>query len=129
MKTLLEHALEMLYAVDEQAKIPGTVFDRSTWMSKKGDTCRMCAAGAWFAQKYERMSIPPDAFAKMQHAITQPMLIMDALRSFDTQAAYYMMTGRTNRPLPFFESLQTQMGEEWRAKMDVYVAWLTEHNL
>ena len=129
MKTLLEHAIEMLHAVDEQAKIPGTLFDRSTWITKKEDTCTMCAAGAWFAQKHERISISPNVFLNMDQATRKPMLIMDALRAFDTYEAYRLLSGDTAALVPYFEALQTQMDEAWRAKMDVYVAWLDEHNL
>jgi len=59
MNTLHEHAVAMLNAVDEQSKIPGTVFRRCAWIVKDGETYSMCAGGAWYAQTYGRMSIPP----------------------------------------------------------------------
>jgi len=61
------------------------------------------------------------------------MAVIRELRSFDTEKAYCLMTGRTNcYHIPYFmvDNLDwAKWDAEWRATMDAYVTWLTKHNL
>jgi len=138
MDTLREHLQEMLYAVAEQVKIPNTKLLGDVWLEIRGSVCTMCAAGAWYAQKYGRC--PP--LIDIDSTILDAMWIMDYLRKGDVQAAHMGVYGRAlelNVPVDMFGvdnmdtdaewRSSTDMDDEWRSSMDKLLLWLTENNL
>jgi len=128
MNTLHEHLREMLYAIDEQVKIPNTRLHGAVWVEYyNGVHCTMCAAGAWYAQKFGRHPlIDPEG------PVRDVMRLMDLLRKGEIWVAYKTFYGCSldlNVPVNVFGGDSMAMDAGWRESMDALLIWLTEHDL
>jgi len=130
MNTLHEHLREMLLAIDEQVKIPNTKLHGGCWIDYYGINCTMCAAGAWFAQKFGRRDIvDPD---HLDTPVRYAMIIMDSLRRFAVGQAYYRLYHRyleIDVPYDIAGGNTLTMDVSWRASQEKLLIWLTEQNL
>jgi len=130
MNTLKAHLREMLYAMDEQVKMPRTRLHGGTWLEYDRVSCTMCAAGAWYAQHYGRRNII-DLSDYTGH-IADTMRIMDFLRLFEIYEAYRRLYRREMEmkvPIEILKGNALRMDADWRASMDALLIWLTEQNL
>jgi len=130
MNTLKAHLREMLYAMDEQVKMPRTRLHGGTWMEYDRVSCTMCAAGAWYAQHHGRRNII-DLSDYTGH-IADTMRIMNFLRIFSIYEAYRRLYGRElemDVPYELEGGIAQRMDADWRASMEKLLIWLTEQNL
>jgi len=131
MDTLREHLQAMLYAVDEQVKIPNTKLNGCCWLDYREEPfCTMCAAGAWYAQKYGRRDISD--ISELHGPILDTMSVMNFLRKFDILEAHLRLYERVMKLEPPNHLLKGDfrtMDDEWRSSMDKLLIWLTVNNL
>jgi len=127
MNTLHAHLREMLYAIDEQLKIPHTRLFSGLWLDYDGVEWTMCAAGAWFAQKFGRHPlIDPEG------PVRDVMWLMDLLRKGEIWVAYKTFYGCSldlDVPVNVFGGDSMAMDAKWRDSMIALLLWLTEHDL
>jgi len=119
MNTLKAHLREMLYAMDEQVKMPRTRLHGGTWLDYNGVICTMCAAGAWFAQKFGRRNIVD--ISDNIGPIAESMRIMNFLRIFEIYEAYRRLYRREMEmkvPIEILKGNVHQMDPDWRASME-----------
>ena len=130
MKTLRAHLTSMLHAIDEQAKLPNIKIHGGVWISIKGPICTMCAAGAWYAQKFGRRNII--RFNEISGPVERTLLVMDSLRVFNVDEAYGQLHGRdiyVGLPSNIAGGDSLAMDAEWRVAQEKLFIWLTANNL
>jgi len=130
MNTLYEHLREMLDAIDIQSKIPNTKIHGDAWLAIKGPICTMCAAGAWYVQKYGRRDII--CLDDLSGSVERTLRVMDCLRLFIIDEAYNRLYRRNidlRVPYPRFEGNTQTMDDKWRESMNKLLLWLTENNI
>jgi len=129
MNTLHAHLEEMLNAIDKQMQIPWTKLHGGVWIANRG-LCIMCAAGAWYAQKYGRGNLTH--FDVLDNPVKDTLYVMDLLRQFNILEAHKLLYGRGMRqemPYCVFRGNAQTMDADWRALMEKLLLWLKENNL
>jgi len=128
MTTLHEHLREMLLAIDLQMKIPNTKLFGGVWLDDNGPVCVMCAAGAWYAQRYGRCDL--GYVDELSGPIGKTMVVMNFLRRFDVGQAYdRLYGGHLALGVPAYKGNILTMDAGWRASQEKLLLWLTKHNL
>jgi len=130
MKTLHRHLREMLLALDAQAKLPNTEIHGGVWIDIKGPICTMCAAGAWYAQKFGRRNII--RFNEISGPVERTLLVMDSLRVFNVDEAYGQLHGRdiyVGLPSNIAGGDSLAMDAEWRAAQEKLLLWLIKNKI
>jgi len=130
MNTLHEHLREMLDAVDKQSKIPNTRMFGGVWLAIQGQTCTMCAAGAWYAQHHGRREITGSSRCSL--ATRKAMEVMDWLRKGDVWAAYREVYGHALKkhvPINVYGGDCMAMNAHWRTAREKLLVWLATNNI
>jgi len=130
MNTLRDHLREMLDSIDEQLKIPNTKLHGGCWMDYDGVKCTLCAAGAWYAQKFGRRNIVD--ISHNTGPVAESMRIMNSLRILEVRQAHERLYGRATIlrvPYYIYQGNAQTMDVAWRASMEDLLIWLTEQNL
>jgi len=120
----------MLIAIDLQMKIPNTKLFGGVWMDNNEYGCTLCAAGAWYAQKFGRCDL--GYVDELSSPIEKTMVVMNFLRRFDVGSAYGLLYGghlALGVPAYLSKGNAQTMDIGWRASMEKMLLWLTEHDL
>jgi len=120
----------MLDAVDKQSKIPNTRMFGGVWLAIQGQTCTMCAAGAWYAQHHGRREITGSSRCSL--ATRKAMEVMDWLRKGDVWAAYREVYGHALKkhvPINVYGGDCMAMNAHWRTAREKLLVWLATNNI